>query len=85
MVLGGWSVKCANGGWFDTRCEKPIKITAPFSLYENHYVVKQAAKECKVLLNLVHIMYPYIAYPGLWMLNILSWSTMQVIELRGGQ
>ena len=26
MVLGGWSIECAKGGYFDTRCEKPIKV-----------------------------------------------------------
>ena len=56
MVLGGWSIECAKGGYFDTRCEKPIKVQQ--RLRFANYVEKQLQKHRKVLFNfVVHIIY----------------------------
>ena len=55
MVLGGWSIECAKGGYFDTRCEKPIKVQQ--RLRFANYDEKQLQKHRKVLFSLVHIIY----------------------------
>ena len=80
---GVFSVQMVGGSY--TRCEKPIKVTATFSLCENHYVEKQAQKHCRVMLGLVHIIFCLsMTLLGKYLILVYN-RVVEVIELLGGQ